>query len=271
VSWPHKNGLIHGDDPDRTEAAMMVLRAVRPLFCAAVALALCCASCGESGSNPTLYPEVRFQVQPVGGQATYSVDKLTAGRMQYTSLATIQFNATGIFNYLIEQAPGPYSGQFTQIGSTPVKVTLIFAEGNGIYFTASATTSDANPTVVVASGPPSPETPLIPNPEVRFDVCSPSANEPTCETTGDPPGRFGVPFGGTLGDFFTTHLLGQPTPQDPPTASPSIYFLQNPRDQVSGVFRANDESLLVARLIINGSVKQVGSNTNQDVVLKSDI
>jgi hypothetical protein len=244
-----------------------ILRAFN--VCAVLPLLL--LGCGESGSDPVLYPEVRFQVQPLeGGRAMFEVDQLIAAGVQYTSLDGTPLVTTAIFNVVIEGAAPPYTGTFTQVGDNAIRVRLVFNVGGGNAFQVFGNTIGPGTSVTVSSGQQPPGDPVRPNPEARFDVCSPLTGTSSCSTTADPPGRFGVPFGGTIGDFFTTHVLGQPTAVDPPTASPSIYFLQNPRDQVSGVFRSNDATLLVASLFINGSLVESGSGT-EDVVVNTDL
>ena len=69
-----------------------------------------------------------------------------------------------------------------------------------------STTSGPGTSVFLSSGV-QPATLKPPGTEVRFDVCTPAAGDETCGTFDDPPdqylpGRFGLQFGGTLGDFF---------------------------------------------------------------------
>jgi hypothetical protein len=188
-------------------------------------LALTLGGCGESGKDPVLFPEVRFQVQPVSGSASFKVPVLQAGGQQYTSIAGTAFSTTGIFNFVIEGAPGPYTGTFTQTTDDPIRVTLSFNMVNGQAFRRSVQTTGRDSSVVISSV----DTPVAPgvqaNPEVRFDICSPPFNETDCDLTTGMLGRFGVPFQGNLGDFFNSFLVGQPASVDPPTAAPEILFL----------------------------------------------
>jgi hypothetical protein len=256
----------------RRMAALTVLFGLLP-----VAL----AACGESGSNPVLFPEVRFQVQPVGGQAMFTVPWLASGGVAYTSQGASGLTTTGVFNFAIEGAAPPYSGMFVQMGTTPIRVALIVGgasscnagptvESGSCIVVSNDSTCTVHPAADCDALPPSPNA----SPEVRFDVCSPLIGEPdpTCAATSNPPGRFGVGFNGTVGDFFRSIEVGQPATADPPTTAPTMYFLQSPRDQVSGIFRSNDGTLLNGLLLINGVFKQFASGmAGNDVVLTSDI
>jgi len=222
----------------------------------------------------------------------FTVPVLTGGGVGFTSQANTTFTTTGVFNFLIELSPAPFSAVVVQAGETPVQVTFIVAatsavncptetRGPGSCVVVSDTAGcfvydDENECI---SNNPHPAPPV--NPEVRFDICSPFIGDPSCSTispqprqddTGPGQGRFGVPFNGTLGDFFRTVIVLQPVPSDPPTATPSIYFLQSPRDEVSGVFRSNDGTLLIGQLYINGESRQIDAGfSGEDVVLNSDL
>ncbi|MGD0947282.1 MAG: hypothetical protein ABSA52_07605 [Candidatus Binatia bacterium] len=221
------------------------------------------AGCGTTGSSPTLYQEVQFQVLP-SGQSTFTVNELDVGGVRHTFPAGTSFTASSTFYFYFENAPPPYSGTFTLESGGDVTVKLFITPTNSAK--ASDTTSGPGSTVTVSTGasPSSmPATPIPPTEEVRFDVCVPSLTPGTCFTQGD-SGIFGLPFTGTVGDAFQTHLLSGFTP--------SIYFLEGAQENANGVFRLTPVTgdTLVVQLFINGSLRQTQANT-KDVVVKQNL
>jgi hypothetical protein len=100
--------------------------------------------------------------------------------------------------------------------------------------------------------------------EVRFEVCVPSDNAASCGIPGSDSGVFGLPFNGSIGDAFDTHLIGGLTP--------SIFFLDGARDTINAVFALAPFTgqNLIARMYINGELKEEGSGTG-NVILKQDL
>jgi hypothetical protein len=211
--------------------------------------------CGTSGSGPTLYPEVQFQVQPAG-PSTFRVDELDAGGVRHTFPEGTTFTASNFFYFVFENAPPPYSGTFTLLNGGDITVTLLVP---GVYEFDRHTSQDMGITqVTVSSGPISVTAP--PTQEVRFDVCVQSLTSGPCLTGGD-AGVFHVPFNGSVGDASQTHQIVGFTP--------SIYFLEGAQDNASGVFRFVPASgqTLVVRLLINGAVEETDSSSSTDAVL----
>ena len=80
----------------------------RSTICLAALLAGVLTSCGTSGTNPTLFPEVRFEVSPATqGTATFMVESLTSGGIKYDLPPDAVFTATAPFSFLLENAPPP--------------------------------------------------------------------------------------------------------------------------------------------------------------------
>ena len=230
---------------------------------AVVCLGAVGGGCGTTGPEPTLYPEVQFQVHP-SGQSTFTVKELDLGGVRHTFPAGTSFTATSTFYFYFENAPPPYSGTFTlESGGDITVFLLVTPTGNP---EVSDTASGPGSTVTVSTGvspSPMPATPIPPTEEVRFDVCVPLLTPGTCFTEGD-SGVFGLPFTATVGDAFQTHLLGSLTP--------SVYFLEGARESANGVFRLAPVTgqTLVGQLFINGSLRQTQANT-EDVVVREDL
>lgn len=219
--------------------------------------------CGQSGSDPVVYPEVRFEVRPAG-QSTFRVDSLIGGGVSHASVTGQDFIAVGPFDFVLENAAPPYQGIFTLVSGDQITVTVTVMSITGQTQVSDAT-APGKPTAMVLTGGPAPSmTPGPGNPEVRFDVCAPLRDGTSCSTMDSTVGSFGVLFTGTLGDPFISHLLSGTTP--------TIYFLEGPRDTVNGVFTRQPPvgALLLAQLFINGTLKQSGASVN-DVVLKQDL
>jgi hypothetical protein len=228
--------------------------------------------CGTTGSRPTLYPEVRFEVDPVPASVTFRVDALVAGGVQHTFPADMVFTASGPFFFYFENAPPPYSGTFTVCGKpngncSPAGASdgnlhvKLFVPGTTEVHEFNAETLVPHiPQVTISSGPISAVTP--PTREVRFDLCVPFLTPGTCFTGGD-SGLFSKSFTGTLGDASQTHeLFG---------ATPSIYFLEGAQDNVDGVFTLDQTGpLFVAQLFIDGILRQTQANTG-DVIVTQDL
>ena len=117
--------------------------------------------------------------------------------------------------------------------------------------------------VIGMQGVPTPSgTPAAQSPAVRLDVCAPSLGAARCDATGADPGISGIPFTGSFGDPFLTHLLSGTTP--------SIYFLQGARDSVAGVVRSTQRLNLQIQLFIDNLGKESASGTS-DLVVRQDL
>ncbi|MCK6554880.1 hypothetical protein L6Q96_09920 [Candidatus Binatia bacterium] len=237
------------------------------LACVLVLLLAGASACGEGGSNPATYPEVRYQVEPLEGTATFEVESLAGGQIEYTSLAGTVFTATSVFNFVLEGAGPPYSGRFKQVGEGAIRVRLVVTGGGADLFRISDGPGSTITLQTAANNPPALRPP---DPEVRFDVCAPVPGVFSCYVDDEQPGTFGIQFSGTMGDIDTTHQLGQRSAADPVPTTPSIYFLQKPQEAVSAVFRSTNSNELVARLYIDGKQESVAAGT-EDVVVRKDL
>jgi len=242
------------------------------------------SGCGTTGSDPILFPEVRFEVRP-SGQATFTVDALSGGGESYTSVIGQQFTATAPFDFALENAGSPFEGLFRLIGvcsnnqaqcsvdseCAPAgscdlggqQITVTLTVISGINQTqVSDATAPGKPTAMVAIGAlPAGVTPLPAHPEVRFDVCAPLPGRATCSTkTGD--GTFGALFSGSFGDPFISYLTSG--------ATPTIYFYRAPQSNINSVLTRLPLALLGVQLFINGELKetQVGSG---EVIISQDL
>jgi hypothetical protein len=228
-------------------------------------MVMAATGCGSSGSSPPLYAEVRFEVRATsGGQALFAVEELAAGGVRHTFPPDTIFTTTTVqFRFLFENAPLPYSGTFRQIGDATIEVHLI-QEGTGIETTVM-TSGDAT------RCPPPPATPdaaclvtphilgpplaiKIPNPEVRFDVCSPLPGRITCAAASLDAGNAEVQFVGTIGDPFVTYLIGQSLISNPPVFTPAIFFFDGAQDNVAAQFAGVRDAVLTAQLFIDCGV-----------------
>jgi hypothetical protein len=215
--------------------------------------------CGTTGSAPTTTAEVLFKVRPIGGgpnPAAVFTAELMAGGVKHAFPTT--FTATADVDFVLENAAAPYGGTFTvSEGSRDIHVVLSVT---GVTDTSADSAGAAHPAVV---GTITPAT-APPANEVRFEVCAPSDNAASCAVPGSDSGDFGKPFNGSIGDAFNTHLIGGLTP--------SIFFLDGARDSIHAVFALAPFTgkKLIARLYINGELKEEASDTG-DVVLKQDL
>jgi len=225
------------------------------------ALLLLVVGCGTQGSDPPPLPEVRFQVVPRGGAATFQVVSLETAGLNHPSIVGRDFFATGPFSIVLENASPPYTATVARTGTVDFDVTLsVSSMTGGTDVTITESTSPDTPEVTVSSG----QTASLGNisPEVRFDVCSPSQGASTCFTASD-SGFFTSFFTGTLGDAFTTHVFNGGTP--------AIYFLDAAQDNVSAVFTSNPSgTFLRVELYVDGQQRTTSSGT-QNVLVNQDI
>jgi len=242
-----------------------------------VVFAVCgICGCGQTGSDPLLFPEVHFRVFPAG-QATFHVDALSSGGASYTSVIGQQFTATAAFDFVLENAGPGFRGVFEVDPSTGDQITVTLAViCLGGQTQVSDSTGPGKPTATVSipfvrgaacnPGAPPPDTGVSPppsNPEVRIDICAPLPNLTTCSTTSKDQ-SFGVLFTGSLGDPFTSHLTSGSTP--------AIYFYQSPQQNINAVFTRAPLTgmLLTAQLLIDGEINQTRASTG-NVIISQDL
>ncbi len=252
---------------------------------------LAIGGCGQSGSNPVLYPEAIFSVTQSGG-GVFTVDFVDGGGVRHMFPANAQFSGTSTFTFHILGAPTPFNGRFERIsgGNMEVGLTVTEQPSVGPLFSTNlpgccqttgqscqSCSADADcvqgascvqtlniqiPPAPSPAGTPGPSPVPRASPEIRVDVCAPSPGASSCSVDGD-AGVFGQPFSGTVGDQFTTHLVNG--------ATPSVYFLSTARDSVSAVLRAgNSGQLLQVQLFINDQLVEIGFGTG-DVIVRHDL
>lgn len=241
----------------------MMQRGYRFLLVMASGL-LVAGGCGTSGSSPTLQSEVRFQVQSnTGGVATFSVPSLVGNGNSFTFGSGATFATSGVFSFYLEGAAPPYSGTFVQEGDTPITVRIFINDSS----LGPGTVTSGNGTMVTVTAEGTPGTPTVPAPQVRFDVCAPLGGSGACSTTGD-SGIPGIPYSGSIGDQFMSHLL----PSDNTRLTPAVYFLANPRDSANGIFSPISGQFLEVQLWIDNSLEQSESGTkSDDLILRKDL
>ncbi len=222
------------------------------------------AGCGTSGSEPPLFPEVRFEVSPVQGAQPpfqFIAERFDIGGVEHTDLAGTTLTATGIFRFIFENAAPSYCGRFKQVGATAVTVHLLQEGGPEV---APSTSGDGTEVTACILGSPTPM-PTAPNPEVRFDVCAQSVPGVVCAAAGpEGPGKFDVPFSGVIGDPFVTYLLGTASSTaNAPVSTPVIYYFEGASQSVNAVFTGFNQATIQVQLLINGQLSQnVAGNGN---------
>lgn len=239
------------------------------------------SGCGTSGSNPPDQPELYYQIIPAtGGQATFTVQSLFDNNVSFVSLNNppnpMTYTIIAPFTIALENATVPYAGTFTAIESD---VTVILSEqpvaGNP-PISVQGTTSAGNPTVslivpVPTPGMTSPPTPGAAFPEIRVDVCAPSPGTSSCLGNSGSVGTAGIPFNGSIGDSFTSRLLGNPNNPSAPPVTPTVYFFEGPQDTINVALQTvvSTPPLLV-QLFINGQLSQSTSGTG-NLTLRQDL
>jgi hypothetical protein len=282
----------------------MTWRVLLTVMCGGGLMVTTTAGCGTSGSEPVLFPEVRFEVSPVAGAQPpfqFVVERFVIGGVLHTDLSGTTFTSTDVFRFVFENAPPPYTGTFRQVGGAAIRVHLL-QEGTGIETTqmtsgnqiqcGSPTSSDPACIVNPSIFGPQPTRITLPNPEVRFDVCAPlvasvsclmtrvCSNNPVqpCATDADcpggtcspDPGRFNVQFNGVIGDPFVTYLLGiGSSTVNAPAFTPAIYYFEGASQTVNAVFTPFIGTLAV-QFFINGQLSQNGTGGGS-IVFEQDL
>ena len=219
---------------------------------------------------PPSVPEVRFQIGPARGSTaapvSFAVQSLFAGSVFHSFPEGMQFTTGGVFSFYLEGATEPYGGTFVRaMHSTDIAVqeALFTVPGTPQIIATSDTTGKDPPvaTVIIPTTATPPVTPVTVSPEVRFDVCAPTAGQSSCFTPGA-SGASGVAFVATIGDAFVTYLLDRSGSY----ATPSMIFLESARDRVNGVFQNPAGQLLLVQLFVDGQLRQSKLGTFQVVL-----
>ena len=224
-------------------------------------LALVLAGCGDTkeGSHPEFFPEVRFVIEPLGGQegTTFAVDYIASGDSQHSFLPGRTFNATEPLGFFLDNAAPPYGASFTWLAGAEADIVLIVSGRTIQISPVRLGPNNSGPveirTIERDGGVLARRTE---KPEVRFDVIA-------------PPGTL---FQGTVGDFFTSYDVGFTVDDDErlQARAPAIIFLENARETVSAVVRNANGLEITIDLYING--KLVDTETaNKDAIVKEDL
>jgi hypothetical protein len=222
-----------------------------------------CAGCGTSGEQPPVLPELRIIVSPeAGANAQFELIDVQSSGQRFTSLAGQTIAIRAPFNIIVLNARAPYGVTVRQVGDGPIGVKLLTVGGSG----PERTTAGPEPLFVGTAQ----ATLVQARPEVRFDICAPAAGQSSCSIV-DGSGDFGPSFSGSIGDPFGTRLVGPSgSTQEPDVATPTVFFFQNPRFNVNGIFRSFNRRLLQVQLWINGSLEDADLD-DADAVVGSDI
>jgi hypothetical protein len=243
------------------------------------AVALNALGCGVSGSEPVLFSEVRFDVVP-NGQATFTVDELDAAGVRRslpdsaTPSGLREFTVSGVISFVFLNIGPPYVGIFS---ITPDSADIsVHLNIDGADVAVDVTTGAAKPQAMVASGlGTGTPIPLTSPQEIRFEVCAPVPGASTCLAASPQadPGVFGVSFSGTIGDPFTSHILGSSNPSVSAfPVAPAIYFLENASQSVNGAFRSLvPDQALQAQLFVDGALAASDTETNKSVIVRTQL
>jgi len=244
------------------------MRLITPRFMAAplLGLMLGLGACGTSGHDRPQYPEVRFKIEPVGGGSAnfrFLLDALFANDRYEIYLTGTEFVATGPFHIVLENAQTAYGGRFTRgDGSPDLNVTLSLVSAASQTSVSDSTLGQKDTASVAIGGAP-PDPGDRDTSEVRFHICVPSPDSDACfSDTGS--GTPGIPFTGTIGDAFSSHLINGTTP--------SVYFLQGAKDTVNAAITrlGSTGPSLRAELYIDGALKDTDTGTG-DLIFREDL
>jgi hypothetical protein len=232
-----------------------------------LAALLALTSCGESGEEPPMLAEARFEIRPArdsAGVAQFEVVDVQTNGQRFTSLAGIPISAHGPFTIYIENAAEPFGLTVRLLGTVPIEVQYSL----GGQVTAVISDPIDTPGVDVAVGTTS-ATAALSRPESRVDVCAPMPDQSACSAFDD-MSVFGAPISGSIGDTESTRLIGRLTGDDPEVVTPAVYFFANPKNNIAAVVRADDHRFLRVRLWVDGALEDEEADTN-DVVVKVDL
>jgi hypothetical protein len=238
-------------DPDRSEP-MRGSRLLPLLFMAAL------SACGRSGKHPEFYPEARFIIEPLGGQAgtTFQVEYIADGVSRHVFQDGRTFTATEPVSFFLDNAPPPHGARFTWLEGAEADVVLVVS-GQTIQF-SPVRLGPSNPTVELKSvdrdgGTLATETD---RPEIRLEVSA------------DP----GTLFQATIGDFFLSYDTGFSIDDEEllQPRAPAIIFFENARETVSAVARNANELEITIDLYVDGILKD-SDTARKDAIVKHDL
>jgi hypothetical protein len=223
-------------------------------------LVLSLSACGDkSGSPAEFFPEVRFLVEPLGGQqgTTFSVNFLASASAMHELQPGRTFTATEPVGFFLENAAPPYAASFTWIDGAEADVALIVA-GETIQISPVRLGPGNAGSLEISGGDGDPD-----------DLATESGRlEVRLEVFADP----GTLFQGTIGDFFLSYDVGLTVDDDErlrPRA-PAIIFFEGARETISGVFRNANGLELTIQLYLDGVLKE-SDTSKKDAIVSRDL
>ena len=226
--------------------------------CLLIALAVLFAGCGgRGGHHPRFFPEVRFVIEPLGGQqgTTFEVDYLKSGKARYSFQEGRVFNATEPVGFFLDNAAPPYGASFKWLAGSEADVVLIVS-GRTLQISPERLGPGNTGSLEIRSGDPGELADLPDKPEVRFEV---DAN----------PGTL---FQGTVGDFYTSYDVGFTVDDDErlQARAPAYIFFENPRETVSATVRNANGLEITINLYVNGNLTE-SDTASKDAIVKHDL
>lgn len=215
---------------------------------------------GKEGHHPEFFPEVRFVIEPLGGQAgtTFQVEYIASGDATHQFEQGRVFNATDPIGFFLDNAAPPYGASFRWLEGAEADIALIVS-GRTIQISQErlGPNNDGEPVEIrtidsdggmFGDGPG--------RPEVRFEVIA------------DP----GTLFQGTVGDFFTSYDVGFTVDDDErlQARAPAYIFFEDPRETVSAVVRNANGLEITINLFVNGELVK-SDTSSKDAIIKRDL
>jgi hypothetical protein len=212
---------------------------------------------GKQGSHPEFFPEVRFVIEPLGGQegTTFAVEYIASGDSRHHFREERIFNATQPVGFFLDNAAPPYGASFEWLAGAEADIALIVS-GRTIQISPERLGPSNDGPVEIRTNDPSPLAVRTDRPEILFEV---SAN----------PGTL---FQGTVGDFFTSYDVGFSVDDDErlQARAPAYIFFENARETISAVMRNANGLEITVDLYINGELKD-SDTANKDAIIKRDL
>lgn len=226
-----------------------------------VALAFVLAGCGGSkeGHHPEFFPEVRFVIEPLGGQAgtTFQVEYIASGDATHRFQEGRVFNATEPVGFFLDNAAPPYGASFLWLDGAEADIALIVT-GRTIQISQERLgPNNIGPVEVMTIDSDRGSFGVGPGrPEVRFEVIA------------DP----GTLFQGTVGDFFTSYDVGFTVDDDErlQARAPAYIWFEEPRETVSAVVSNANRLEITINLYVNGELVE-SDTSSDDAIVKRDL
>jgi len=238
--------------------------------CLALAAALGVVGCGDDG-DPLINAQVLYRLEAQGGGACFRMDHIASSGARHeldpTRVFTLTEGERALF--VLANAQPPFAGRFDWVDAGCADSSgRLEVRGVEVQGPASETrfldASAPSVTIQLRRDASAPISTLLDSPRVRVEVCSPLEGADDC--VGGFSGRL---FTGTIGDAFVSHIIGLSETDDAST-TPSVVFVERPRDRVSGIFRGAFGQLLRAELYVDDQLEDLGISFG-DVILTDDL